>query len=66
MAVVMEDPPQPQGIRGFYNRNRAVLYVLAAQVFGVLMNVTTRLLEVEGNRGLGMHPFQVCLLLARS
>lgn len=33
--------------------------MLIAQVFGVLMNVTTRLLEVEGNKGKGLHPFQI-------
>lgn len=33
--------------------------MLAAQVFGTLMNVTTRLLEVEGNKGKGLHPFQI-------
>jgi hypothetical protein len=24
-----------------------------------MMNVTTRLLEIEGNKGKGLHPFQV-------
>jgi len=43
----------------FWDRNKGVIYVLAAQVFGVLMNLTTRLLELEGNHGAGMHPFQV-------
>lgn len=33
--------------------------MLAAQVFGTLMNVTTRLLEIEGNKGKGLHPFQI-------
>lgn len=33
--------------------------MLLAQVFGVLMNVTTRLLEVEGNKGKGLDPFQI-------
>jgi len=33
--------------------------MLLAQIFGTLMNVTTRLLEVEGNRGNGLHPFQI-------
>lgn len=33
--------------------------MLIAQVFGVLMNVTTRLLEVEGNKGRGLDPFQI-------
>lgn len=33
--------------------------MLAAQIFGTLMNVTTRLLEVEGDHGKGLHPFQI-------
>jgi drug/metabolite transporter (DMT)-like permease len=33
--------------------------MLLAQIFGTLMNVTTRLLEIEGNNGKGMHPFQI-------
>ncbi|KAF2101083.1 hypothetical protein NA57DRAFT_24049, partial [Rhizodiscina lignyota] len=40
-------------------RNKGLALVLIAQVFGTLMNVTTRLLEVEGNNGKGMHPFQI-------
>ncbi|KAJ9642442.1 hypothetical protein H2199_004823 [Coniosporium tulheliwenetii] len=56
-------PPIPTGWRGsigrFWNRNKGVFLVVLAQFFGTLMNVTTRLLEVEGNRGKGMHPFQI-------
>lgn len=33
--------------------------MLLAQFFGVLMNVTTRVLEVEGNKGKGLHPFHI-------
>jgi hypothetical protein len=51
--------PTPNKLAALYERNRGVAYVLLAQVFGVLMNVTTRILEIEGNKGLGMHPFQV-------
>lgn len=40
-------------------RNAGLFYMLLAQVFGVMMNVTTRLLEIEGNKGKGLHPFQV-------
>lgn len=40
-------------------RNKGLSYMLLAQVFGTLMNVTTRLLEVEGNKGKGLHPFQI-------
>ncbi|KAG9519169.1 hypothetical protein KCV07_g5046, partial [Aureobasidium melanogenum] len=40
-------------------RNAGLFYMLLAQVFGVMMNVTTRLLEIEGNKGKGLHPFQI-------
>ena len=40
-------------------RNKGLAYMLLAQIFGTLMNVTTRLLEVEGNQGKGLHPFQI-------
>jgi hypothetical protein len=43
----------------YWIRNKGLAYMLLAQVFGVLMNVTTRLLEVEGNKGEGLHPFQI-------
>jgi drug/metabolite transporter (DMT)-like permease len=33
--------------------------MVIAQIFGCLMNVTTRILEVEGNKGQGLHPFQI-------
>ncbi|KAK4610199.1 hypothetical protein CLAFUW4_14015 [Fulvia fulva] len=40
-------------------RNKGLAFMLAAQIFGTLMNVTTRLLEVEGDHGKGLHPFQI-------
>lgn len=56
-------PPPPPGFRGklrkFWIRNKGLAYMLLGQVFGTLMNVTTRLLEVEGNKGKGLHPFQI-------
>jgi len=55
--------PPRTGWRGsfdaFWIRNKGILFVMLGQVFGTLMNVTTRLLEVEGNNGKGMHPFQI-------
>ncbi|KAF2467067.1 uncharacterized protein BDR25DRAFT_235830 [Lindgomyces ingoldianus] len=42
-----------------WTRNKGLALVLIAQVFGTLMNVTTRLLEMEGNNGNGYHPFQI-------
>jgi len=40
----------------FWQRNRGMILVSSSQLFGALMNVTTRLLELEGE---GMAPFQV-------
>lgn len=51
--------PAQQGWRAFFEKNKGLAYVLLAQLFGTLMNVTTRVLEMEGNNGNGMHPFQV-------
>ncbi len=55
--------PPAGGIRGrldkYWIRNKGVAYMLLGQVFGSLMNVTTRLLEIEGNKGRGFHPFQI-------
>lgn len=43
----------------FWVKNLGLGYMLLGQVFGTLMNVATRILEVEGNNGKGMHPFQI-------
>ena len=40
----------------FWQRNRGLWLVALSQFFGALMNVTTRLLELEGD---GMDPFQI-------
>ncbi|KAI9727094.1 MAG: hypothetical protein M1828_007295 [Chrysothrix sp. TS-e1954] len=58
MVDVPLDPP-PGSWRAFYQKNKGLAYVLLAQVFGVSMNVTTRVLEIEGNKGAGLHPFQI-------
>jgi hypothetical protein len=42
--------------RLFWERNRGLWLVTVSQFFGALMNVATRLLELDGA---GMHPFQV-------
>ncbi len=51
------------GIRGFLDafwlRNKGVVLVLLAMVFGSGMNVTARLMETDGSHGKAMHPFQV-------
>ena len=39
--------------------NKGLALVVLAQLFGVMMNVTTRILEMGRSSGPGMHPFQV-------
>ena len=48
-----------QAFRLFWARNRGLTLVMLSQLFGVMMNVTIRLLEMNGTSGSGMHPFQV-------
>lgn len=40
-------------------KNKGLILVIISQLFGVMMNVTTRLLEMDGHHGSGLHPFQV-------
>lgn len=40
--------------------------VMLSQFFGASMNVMTRLLELDGPHGQGMHPFEVCEYVAGS
>ena len=54
-------------------RNKGIFLMLIAQFFGVLMNVTTRILEIDVNNCKGFHPFQflfvrmgITLILASS
>ncbi|PFH57155.1 hypothetical protein XA68_15429 [Ophiocordyceps unilateralis] len=47
--------PRP---RRFWSRNGAAALVALSQLFGALMNLSVRLLELEGS---GMHPIQVLL-----
>ncbi|TKX22173.1 hypothetical protein C1H76_5606 [Elsinoe australis] len=46
-------------INTFWVKNLGLFYMILAQFFGTAMNVTTRFLEIEGNKGKGLHPFQV-------
>ncbi|CAF9942293.1 MAG: hypothetical protein ALECFALPRED_009646 [Alectoria fallacina] len=39
--------------------NKGLALVVLAQLFGVMMNVTTRILEMGRSSGPGMHPFQI-------
>lgn len=47
--------PRPRTLKGkakqFWAANKGLALVMIAQFFGSLMNVTTRMLEVEGNHG---------------
>lgn len=52
-------PRYRERLIAIWHRNLGLLYMLIAMLFGTLMNVTTRMLEVEGNKGKGLHPFQV-------
>jgi hypothetical protein len=48
-------PTPPRTLKGkaalFWTRNKGMALVMISQIFGTLMNVTTRLLEIEGNHG---------------
>ncbi|KAH6982999.1 hypothetical protein BKA56DRAFT_582795 [Ilyonectria sp. MPI-CAGE-AT-0026] len=50
---------QPSGWKKFWIRNKPAICVALSQLFGSLMNLSARLVELEGN---GMHPVQVLLL----
>ncbi|KAL5115049.1 hypothetical protein ACEQ8H_007091 [Pleosporales sp. CAS-2024a] len=55
--------PAPRTLRArlqvSWIKNKGLALVLIAQLFGTLMNVTTRMLEMEGNDGQGYHPFHI-------
>ncbi|KAH9876054.1 hypothetical protein J1614_003933, partial [Plenodomus biglobosus] len=46
-------------IQAFWIANKGLALVLISQFFGTLMNVTARMLEMEGNDGNGYHPFHI-------
>lgn len=46
-------------LKAMWKENLGLVLVLISQFFGTLMNVTTRMLEIEGNNGKGYHPFQI-------
>ncbi|KZM20674.1 uncharacterized protein EKO05_0007212 [Ascochyta rabiei] len=54
-------PPQTVKTRAqaIWTKNKGLFLVLISQFFGALMNVTTRMLEMEGNDGKGYHPFHI-------
>jgi len=53
-------------VQVFWTKNKGLALVMLAQFFGVMMSVTTRLLEMDGRHGPGMHPFQVRPVLCLS
>ncbi|MDI1487315.1 MAG: hypothetical protein OHK93_006584 [Ramalina farinacea] len=64
------NPPRPwkRKCMELWAKNKGLILVIISQFFGVMMNVTTRLLEMDGHHGSGLHPFQVgsirpCLLV---
>ncbi|KAF4984663.1 hypothetical protein FZEAL_179 [Fusarium zealandicum] len=52
------DTPQPRW-KQFWTRNKPAALVALSQFFGALMNLSARLVELEGN---GMHPVQILLM----
>jgi drug/metabolite transporter (DMT)-like permease len=46
-------------LRALWVQNYGALLVLCSQFFGCLMNLSTRLLETDGEHGAAMHPFQI-------
>jgi drug/metabolite transporter (DMT)-like permease len=51
--------PRSSALRRFWDKNKPAVLVASAQLFGALMNLSARLLELDGA---GMHPFQVLLI----
>ncbi|KAF4126411.1 EamA-like transporter family [Geosmithia morbida] len=51
-------PPQ-SALQRFWQRNKSAVLVAVSQFFGASMNLSARLLELQGD---GMHPIQVLLL----
>ncbi|KAH6639462.1 hypothetical protein C7974DRAFT_388561 [Boeremia exigua] len=55
--------PPPRTAKGrmwaIWYKNKGLFLVLISQFFGTMMNITTRLLEMEGNNGKGYHPFHI-------
>lgn len=51
----LRSPIPPRTLKGrvqaLWYRNKGLFLVLISQLFGTLMNITTRLLEMEGNDG---------------
>ncbi|POR38141.1 Putative membrane protein [Tolypocladium paradoxum] len=53
------EPRTSSPLKRFWERNKPAVLVALSQLFGALMNLSARFLELEGE---GMHPVQVLLL----
>lgn len=56
ISTYNSQPPTPPQtlkarVQALWYRNKGLFLVLISQLFGTLMNITTRLLEMEGNNG---------------
>ncbi|KAL6801905.1 hypothetical protein J3E68DRAFT_434915 [Trichoderma sp. SZMC 28012] len=60
-AGLYPSPPEasPSLLKQFWIRNKPSILVAVSQLFGALMNLSARLLELDGD---GIHPVQVLLL----
>ncbi|KAF3799430.1 putative transport protein [Colletotrichum gloeosporioides] len=56
LPTIPQTPPTQGKLWRFWVMNKGVVLVALSQLFGALMNLTARLLELEGE---GMHPLQV-------
>ncbi|KAK4221272.1 hypothetical protein QBC38DRAFT_135046 [Podospora fimiseda] len=54
-SAQLNQPGKPL-LSSFWTRNKPVILVASAQLFGAIMNLNARLLELDGE---GMHPFQI-------
>ena len=52
-------PKWRRNVSALWIKNKGLALVMLSQFFGVMMSVTTRLLEMDGVHGKGMHPFQI-------
>jgi hypothetical protein len=55
-------PTTRRRLQWYWAKNKGLALVLLAQLFGALMNATTRLLEIEGNNGNLQWTSHICLV----
>lgn len=59
VPVPLALPKWRRNVSALWIKNKGLALVMLSQFFGVMMSVTTRLLEMDGVHGKGMHPFQI-------